>query len=109
MVVFSGVDNFKVVNLPEVINKLNWEYQVRVVEETVRQHQQNKGTEDFMFGKVTGYIYRQTYDDSHLFSKNWVLLESNIGKFNKPESSLKIGGKEVSSELITKMININPR
>jgi hypothetical protein len=40
----------------EAINKLSWEYQVRVVEETVRQHQQNKGTEDCMFGKVTGYI-----------------------------------------------------
>jgi hypothetical protein len=44
MAVVSGVDNSKVVNLPEVINKLSWEYQVRVVEETMRQHQQNKGT-----------------------------------------------------------------
>jgi hypothetical protein len=109
MVLFAGVDNYKVVNLPDIINKLDWEYQVRVVEGTVRRHQQNKGTEDCMFGKVTGYVYRQTYDDSHLFSKDGKLLESNIGKFNKPESSLKIGGREVSSELINKMINIKPR
>jgi hypothetical protein len=61
-----------------------------------------------MFGKVTGYIYRQTYDDSHLFSKDGVLLESNIDKFNKPESSLKIGKRGASSELITKIMNRKP-
>jgi hypothetical protein len=109
MVLFTGIDNYKVVNLPDIIDKLDWEYQVRVVEETIRQHQQNKGIEDCMFGKVTGYIYRQTYDDSHLFSKYGKLLESNIGKFKKPEASLKIGGKEVSSELISKVINIEPK
>lgn len=109
MVLFTGVDNYKVVNLPDIIDKLEWEYQVRVVEDTIRQHKQNKGTEDFMFGKVTGYVYRQTYDDSHLFSKNGKLLESSIGKFKKPESSLKIGGKEVNAQLITKVINIKSR
>lgn len=109
MVLFTGVDNYKVVNLPNIIVKLDWKYQVRVVEDTIRRHQQNKGTEDCMFGKVTGYVYRQTYDDSHLFSKDGVLLERNLGKFNKPESSLKIGGKEVSSELITKLIHIKPK
>lgn len=93
----------------EAINKLSGEYKVGVVEETVQQHQQNNGTEDCMFGKVTGYVYRQTFDDSHLFSKDGKLLESNIGKFNKPESSLKIEKREVSSELITKMINTKPR
>jgi hypothetical protein len=61
-----------------------------------------------MFGKVTGYIYRQTYDDSHLFSKDGVLLESNIDKFNKPESSLKIGKRGANSELITKIMNRKP-
>ncbi len=109
MVLFTGVDNFKVVNLSDIIDKLDWKYQVRVVEETIRQHQQSKGTEDCMFGKVTGYVYRQTYDDSHLFSKDGKLLESNIDKFDKPESSLTIGGKEVSSELITKVLNRKPR
>ncbi len=109
MVLFTGVDNYKVVNLPEVINELSWEYQVGVVEETVRQHQQNKGTEDCMFGKITGYVYRQTYDDSHLLSKDGKLLKTNIGKFKKPECSLKIGGRGVSSELITKVINRKPK
>jgi hypothetical protein len=105
----SGINSFKIVSLPEGINQLSWNEQKRVVRWAIRQHQQNKGPEDCMFGKVTGYVYRQTYDDSHLFSKDGKLLESNIGKFHKPESSLKIVGKEVSSELITKVINRKPK
>jgi hypothetical protein len=109
MTALSGINSFKLVKLPEGTNQLSWNEQKRVVRWAVRHHQQNKGTEDCMFGKVTGYVYRQTYDDSHLFSKDGKLLETNIDKFKKPESSLKIGGKEVSSELMTKVINRKPK
>lgn len=104
MVVFTGVDNYKVVRLPENINKLDWETQMKVVSDSIRWHQQHKGTEDTMFGKVTGYVYRQTYDDSHLFSIDGVLLNRDIGKVDTPEVSLRIGNKEISGGLL-KIIN----
>jgi hypothetical protein len=99
-VVFIGVDNFKVVSLPEDINQLSWDEQKRVVKWAIQRHQRNKGTVDPMFGSVTGYLYRQTYDDSHLFSRDGELLKENYEKFEKPECSLKIGNKEITGGLL---------
>ncbi|MGE5443694.1 MAG: hypothetical protein ACM3SR_03725, partial [Ignavibacteriales bacterium] len=63
-----------------------------------------EGTDDHIFGRVEGYIYRQTYDESYMFSRDGVLLKRDIGKVHIPEVSLKIGNKEISSGLL-KIIN----
>lgn len=82
MVALSGIDTFKLVMLPEGINQLSWNEQKRVVRWAIQRHQRNKGIEDSMFGKVTSYVYHQTYDNSHLFSKDGKLLEINYGEFS---------------------------
>jgi hypothetical protein len=107
IVAFTGVENYKVVRLPENTNKLSWDEQKRIVRWTIRQHQDDKGTVDPMFGSVTGYIYRQTYDDSHLFSRDGELLTINYGKFERPECSLRIGNKVITGGLL-KMVKIKP-
>jgi hypothetical protein len=82
MAALSGINSFKLVSLPEGINQLSWNEQKRVVRWAIQRHQRDNGIEDYMFGKVTGYVYRQTYDDSHLFSKDGKLLEINYGGFS---------------------------
>lgn len=70
IVAFVGIGNFKVLNQPKNINELEWDEQVRLVQERIRLHQQDEGTHDHIFGRVEGYLYRQSYDDSFLFSRN---------------------------------------
>jgi hypothetical protein len=56
--------------LTENIKEFEWDEQVRLVQERIRRHQEEEGAYDRIFGKVEGYTYRQTYDDSFLFSKD---------------------------------------
>ena len=100
IVAFIGIENFKVLNLPKNINQLDWSEQIRLVQERIRLHQKEEGTDDHIFGRVEGYIYRQTYNESFMFSRDGVLLKRDIGKVHIPEVSLKIGNKEISSGLL---------
>jgi len=74
IVALSGLLPYKFGDLPENINELQWDAQVRLVQQSIRRHQEEEGTYNRIFGKVEGFTYRQTYDDSFLFSKNGVHL-----------------------------------
>ena len=70
IVALSGLLSYKFRDLHENINEFEWDERVRLVQERIRRHQEEEGTYNRIFGKVDGYTYRQTYDDSFLFSKD---------------------------------------
>jgi hypothetical protein len=107
IVAFVGIENFKVLNLPKNINELEWDEQVRLVQDRIGLHQKEEEIHDHIFGRVEGYLYRQCYDDSFLFSRNGEVLRCNIGRVDEPEVSLKIGNKQISGGLL-KMIRTEP-
>ena len=64
-----------------------------------------KGTngDDAIFGRVKGYTYCQTYDDSFLFSIDGKLVRRHIEKVQKPDLYIQVGNKKLSSGLIGKL------
>jgi len=102
-VVFIGIHHFKALPLPENINDMDWELQESLVKERILQHQKDCNSDDAIFGRVTGYTYCQTYDDSFLFSVDGKLVRRHIEKVDKPEMFIEIGNRSISGELIDKL------
>ncbi len=67
---FLGIENWKVITLPEDISGLQWSEQCKTVREKIREHQSQEYVDTGLFRKVIEYIYRKTYDKSFLFSTN---------------------------------------
>jgi len=102
-VAFLGIDKFKILPLPENINEMDWETEQSAVKKRVLQHQKGINGDDAIFGWVTGYTYRQTYDDSYLFSVDGKLLQRRTEKVDKPEMFIEIGNRSISGGLIDKL------
>ena len=101
-VAFLGIDKFKVLPLPENINEMDWKLQESLVKKRVLQHQKGINGDDAIFGRVKGYTYRQTYDDSFLFSVNGKLVRRRIEKVDKPELYIEVSNKSISGGLLDK-------
>lgn len=99
-IVFVGIDKFKVLTLPEYINKLSWTRQQTLVKERILQHQKESKGEYVIFGKVAGYIYKQTYDDSFVFSVDGNFLGKNTPKPHKPELYIEVGNKKIKDGVL---------
>jgi len=69
-----GLENWKVLSLPNLINKMSWDDQVIKIREIIKRHQKETGGYDDMFGNITDYIYCRSYDESYLFSIDGELL-----------------------------------
>ena len=102
-VAFLGIDKFKVLPLPENINDMDWELQESLVKERILQHQKDCNSNDVIFGRVTGYTYCQTYDNSFLFSIDGKLARRHIEKIDKLEMFIEIGNRSISGGLIDKL------
>lgn len=102
-VAFLGIDKFKVLPLPENINDMDWELQESLVKKRILQHQKGINGDDAIFGRVKGYTYCQTYNDSFLFSVDGKLVRRHIEKVDKPEMFIQVGNKKLSSGLIGKL------
>jgi len=102
-VAFLGINKFKVLPLPENINDMDWELQESLVKERILQHQKDCNSNDVIFGRVTGYTYCQTYDNSFLFSIDGKLVRRRIEKVDKPEMFIEIGNRSISGGLIDKL------
>ena len=80
-----GLDKFKVLSLPEDINEMDWDEQQAIVKERILEHHKHC-SDDAIFGRVKGYTYCQTYDDSFLLSVDgkrvYKVLDVNIEKVN---------------------------
>jgi len=95
IVAFIGIDNWKVITLPEDIAGLRWSEQFKTLREKIREHQSQENVDRSMFRKVIGYIYRKTYDKSFLLSTDGNLLEIYSPKVRKPEIYLEVGNKKI--------------
>jgi len=100
IVAFIGIEHWKVITLPEDIASLRWSEQCWTLREKIREHQSQEYVDRSMFGKVTGYLYRKTYDDSLLFSTDGTLLEMYRPQISKPEVYLKVGNKKIRGGLL---------
>lgn len=101
-VAFIGIDKFKMIALPENINEMDWEIQESKVKERILEHHKHC-SDDAIFGRVKGYTYCQTYDDSFLFSIDGKLARRRIEKVDKPEMFIEIGNRSISDRLIDKL------
>ena len=101
-VVFIGIHHFKALPLPENINEMDWETQQSIVKERILEHHKYC-SDDAIFGRVTGYTYCQTYDDSYLFSVDGMLVRRHIEKVDKPEMFIEIGNRSIGGGLIDKL------
>jgi len=97
---FLGIENWKVITLPEDISGLQWSEQLKALREKIREHQSQEYVDTSIFRKVIGYIYRKTYDKSFLFSTNGNFLEIYSPKVRKPEIYLKVGNKKIHEGLL---------
>ena len=64
-----------------------------------------KGTngDDVILGRVTGYTYHQTYDDSFLFSVDGKFLHRRTETVDKPELYIEVSNKSISGELLDEL------
>ena len=99
-VAFLGIDKFKVLPLPEGISEMDWETEQSAVKKRILQHQKGINGDDAIFGRVTGYTYHQTYDDSFLFSVDGKFLHRRTEKLDKPELYIEVGTKKISGGLV---------
>jgi len=102
IVAFVGVDQFKFILVPWEITALPLQQQVESVSTLVREHYQGKGTRCTMFGEITGYIYRYSFDEGISFSVHGELLNADLkrkGSEWSPQATLTIGGKRVTGSL----------
>ena len=80
----TGIHNWKEIKLPKNINQKEWSVQEEIVRKNIKESKPKLIYHGSMFGKVTEYIYRQTYEDSILFSAEGEVINMKYGKVNKP-------------------------
>jgi len=81
---------------------MDWKLQGSLVKKRILQHQKGINGDDAIFGRVKGYTYCQTYDDSFLFSVNGKLVRRHIEKVDKPELYIEVSNKSISGGLLDK-------
>jgi len=100
IVAFIGIEHWKAKTLPEDIANLRWSEQCCIIRKKIREHQSQECVNTNIFGKVTGYLYRKTYNDSYLFNIDGTLLQKYKSRIRKPAIYLKIGKKEIRGGLM---------
>ncbi|MFH1729806.1 MAG: hypothetical protein ABIA04_15445 [Pseudomonadota bacterium] len=97
VVAITGVERFKYIVLPANIAELSEAEQFDIIRETLKAHYiknmiENKAMQ--LFGDITGYFYRQTYDRTILFSVKGEVLNAHLGKKTLPKASLHLEGDQ---------------
>ena len=109
-VCFIGVSYFKHIELPPNIHMLSDEKQIETVTKIINKHYQIEEGKNGMFGHITGYIYRKTYDDSIEFSVTGEVLGRSTEKIHEGKATLTIGGKTIEGGILgLKRVMTNPR
>jgi hypothetical protein len=97
---FVGIEHWKVIQLPENIVSKPWSEQFKVVRGKIRHHQLGKDVDRSMFGRLLGYLYQRTYENSFLFSTDGSLVEIYSAKLNKLDIFISIGNQSVRRGLV---------
>ena len=99
-VCFIGVNYFKHIGLPPETHLLPSEKQVETVSKIINKHYQSEEGKNLMFGHITGYIYRKTYDDSIEFTVTGEVLGHSTEKIYEPKATLTVGGKTIEDGIL---------
>ena len=99
-VCFIGVSYFKHIELPSNIHILSEEKQIEIVSKIINKHYQIEEGKIQMFGHITGYIYRKTYDDSIEFTVTGEVLGRSTEKIYEPKATLTVGGKTIEGGIL---------
>lgn len=97
---FIGVERWKVLKLPKDIGCKPWSQQFRLVRENIREHQQSEDVGRGIFGKVLGYLYRNTYDKGFLFANDGALLQIFSPRLFNPDLNISVGNKTFRGDFL---------
>ena len=100
-VCFIGVNFFKYIGLPPETHLLPDEKQIEIVSKIINKHYQSEEGKNLMFGHITGYIYRKTYDDSIEFTVTGEVLGRFTEKFYEPKATLTVGNKTIEGGILS--------
>jgi len=100
IVAFVGVQHFKCIECPKGIQNIPIRRQLNKVSEIIIDHY-NENNGNSMFGKITGFVYYNTYDNGIEFSIDGKPVDFDVKKIeNISETTLKIGNKTVTNGLL---------
>ena len=99
-VAFTGDDRYKRIRLPAGVPFLSDGQQIALVRDAIQRHISKTGGMDPMFDRITGYIYRKTYDFSIEFSPDGRIVSATTEEIPEPVPTLKIGGRTVEGGLL---------
>ena len=102
-IAFIGDDQFKRIRLPAGIPFLTDGEQIALVRDTIGKHYSKTGGSDQMFGRITGYIYRKTYDFSIAFEPDGRIIYATTEDIHEPVPELRIGGRVIKGGLLRQM------
>jgi hypothetical protein len=110
IVCFAGINYFKHIELPSNIHMLSDEKQIEIVSKIINKHYKSEEGKIQMFGHITGYIYRKTYDDSIEFTVTGEVLGRSTEKFYEHKATLTVGNKTIEGGILgLRSVNDKPR
>ena len=69
----NNYNESKIIELPDLINSISWEDQLKVIRRYINMNQ--KGSADERFGKIRNYIYFNDINESYLFDNYGGLIK----------------------------------
>jgi len=86
----GGTMKHKAFYVPENLWLASEDNSFSLIGELIREHFNDSDGIVAFFGKISGYLYCPTYDDSYDFSINGDLLSKSLGHFYPPMASVRV-------------------
>jgi hypothetical protein len=99
VVAFIGINALKYIKLPENIKSENVFKQLDLIKEIIVKDYDSKKEKPTPFGKITGYYFRSTFDDSYEFSTDGEFIGKYEKKIDEKDAELFIRGRSINSVL----------
>ena len=93
VVAIFGEERFRRVNLPEAIATLPENLREKIVSHAASSHFTSSGGQAGPFGKIVGYFYRRTFDQSWRLNVKGEVLHRNGGSVPVAKCTLSFKGK----------------
>ena len=95
-----GIEHWKIIQLPDDIERKPWSKQFKLVREKIRENQQSEDVGRGIFGKVFGYLYRKAYVKGFIFSPDGDLLEIYSSKIPHLDIQVRLGKGNVLGRIL---------
>ena len=105
---WTGSRPYKYIEVPPEVTVRFLREQIEAVSAIVRNHYESKKGECYMFGKITGYVYRYDFDHGIEFSVDGKVTNLHLhhkgGKWT-PQAKLSFKGKEIKGGMLSKLVD----